>query len=683
MPTKVFYNGIQVTGEPFVSRSLQPIDMGNRWGMTETVTLNGIISGVYKPLVGYPGQSEVVGQSAQTGPTGLAHFITDIFKINFKPLQVKEGNTVYYDWPSAQVDSIDFEESKWSIGAPVKYTVKLKAHDLFYTNGSQIHVLDPSDNYSFNENEDGSVTVTHKVSAKGIKTGSASPFEQARRFVDQYVGVDHFEATWLGNPYFITNRKPTLLSKSESVNRLDGTYSVTENYKYYKDSLPTCLSCLDVDSNGDPVLVWQNDAQNFSSEDECRAYYGCSLSTPHLKSVQISQPRNASDEFNSVSYDVEYKAGQDDSNAIANLRNVVNTETKSTHRTYEKNIAYELLGSSSYHGWVYQTSLSVQEDDAANKISVKAKYQTGIEFDNPFFDFKISFSKDEITDISKYSINGELKSYGSRETKQKLLKEFKDTNYDTIETYLYNKITYSQVFETFGNESCPNCDKDKWDDNGYNNITDCRDDTANNCTSRVVNPYPVSLKWAENPDKATLNLTAEFSDKDYLPNAANAKYSVAVTSSKEVFKELPSANVDGVFILQDLNCDTATNTKVTVNGDAPHARASNTYDSSFKTVDMLALETLRSLKVTVADVVVPDDNTKYPGYGTYSKIKQKTDESDDTTFPYTFSLNEGYLHTPTTNNSTVASHFFFGNGRMGFTNVLKGFKRLPNYRFGY
>jgi hypothetical protein len=674
MPTKVFYNGIQVTGEPFVSRSIQPIDMGNRWGMTETITLNGIVSGVYRPLVGYPDQSEVVGQSAETGPTGLAHFITDIFKINFKPLQVKEGNTVYYDWPSAVVDSIDFEESKWSVGAPVKYTVKLKAHDLFHTNGNQIHVLNPSDNYSFTEGEDGSVTVTHKVSAKGIKTGSTSPFAQAQAFVDQYVGVDHFEATWLGNPYFITNRKPTLLSKSENVNRLEGTYSVTENYKYYQDSSLSCSQC---ESN-----AWQSDAENFSNEDECRAYYGCSLSTPHLKSVQISQSRSTSDEFNAISYDVSYKAGQDDSNAIANLRTIVNTETKASHRTYEKDIAQELLGSSAYHGWVYQVSLSLQENDAENTITVKAAYQTGTQFSNPYFDFKVDFSKDEITDISSYSINGDLKSYGSRGTKKKLLKEFKDLNYNTIETYLYNKVSSSQVFKTFGNEACANCDNGEWEDNGYANVAACR--VAENCTNRVINPYPKSLKWSENPDRATLNLTAQFSDADYLANAANAKYSVAVTSSKEVFKELPSANVDGVFALQDLNCSTATNTKITVNGDAPHKGPhTSTYDSSFKTADMLALETLKSLKTTVATKIVPDDPKYYDDGTKYSYVKQKTDDSDDTQFPYTFSLNEGYLHTPTTEQGLVSSPFFFGNGKMGFASVLKGYQRPKHFKFGY
>ena len=686
MPAKVFYNGTQVTGEPFVSRSLQPVDYGNRWGMAETITLNGIVSGVYKPLIGYPNTTGPVNSyGIESGPTGLAHFITDIFKTNFKPLQVKEGNTIYYDWPSAVVDSINFEESKWLMGTPVKYTVKLKANDLFYTNGNQNHVLEPSDNYSFAENEDGSVTVTHKVSAKGIKTGTTSSFEQARRFVDQYVGVDHFESTWLGNPYFIINRKPTLLNKSESIDRLGGTYSVTENYKYYQDSALSCSSC---ESN-----AWQSDAEGFSSEDECRAYYGCSLSTPHLKSIQITQSKNTSDEFNTINYNVEYKAGQDDSNAIANLRTIVNTETKATHRTYEKNIAFELLGNSNSHTKVYQTSISLQEDDAANKISVKATYQTGDSFiGNPYFDFKTDFAKDEVTDVSTYSINGDLKSFGSLETKKKLLKEFKDTNYDTIETYLYSRVANSQVFKTFGNEPCANCDNGEWEDNGYANLTACRE--TEDCTNRVINPYPQTLKWLENPYLGTLNITAEFSDADYLSYAANAKYNVTVASSKGVFKEIPSANVDGVFALQDLNCLTATNTKVSINGDAPHKGALATaYDStSYKTSDQAALAALGSLMTTVVNEMVPTQKSYYNAGTDPSKwtsfARHKTEDSDDTQFPYTFGLNEGYLHTSTMKNSEILSKFLFGT-RFGFGYNITEYQRpgkahgVQGVKFGY
>jgi len=104
---------------------------------------------------------------------------------------------------------------------------------------------------------------------------------------------------------------------------------------------------------------------------------------------------------------------------------------------------------------------------------------------------------------------------------------------------------------------------------------------------------------------------------------------------------------------------------------------------SFKTADILALETLRSLKTTVAGEIVPDDPKYYNNATTYSYVKQKTDDSDDTQFPYTFSLNEGYLHTPTTNNSAVSSHFLFGNGKMGFANVLTSYKRPVGFKFGY
>ena len=39
MPVQVYYNN-NLIGEPFISKSYAPMDFGNRWGMTETVTLN-------------------------------------------------------------------------------------------------------------------------------------------------------------------------------------------------------------------------------------------------------------------------------------------------------------------------------------------------------------------------------------------------------------------------------------------------------------------------------------------------------------------------------------------------------------------------------------------------------------------------------------------------------------------
>jgi hypothetical protein len=570
------------------------------------------------------------------------------------------------------VESIDFEESKWQVGAPVKYTVKLRAHDVFFTDT----VLDPSDNYSFSESEDGSVSVTHKVSAKGIKSGDLSPFERARVFVDKYVGKDHFEATWLGNPYFIANRKPTLLSRSENVNRLEGSYSITENYKYYTDSSASCSQCEDNE--------WQNDALNFASEDVCRAYYGCSLTIPHLKTVKIDQNMSSAEDFNTVSYSVEYKGDLDDASSIANLRTIVNTETLATHRTYEKDIAKELLGDINNHGKVYQISISIQEDESANKLSVKGVYQTGEagSITNPYFDFKIDFAKDEVTDISTYSINGDVKSFGNIETKKARLKAFKDTNYNNIENYLHTKVTNSEVFETFGNEPCADCDNGEWEDNSYASLAACRADK--NCTDRIVNPYSKNLKWSENPSKATLNISAEFSDADYLDNLANGKYSVDITSTKSLYKELPSANVDGVYALQKLNCNSATTTKITVNGDTPHK---GLYTDPFpgtndESPDLVANLVLQGLQSEVANKSVPSDPDAYnaaPSIHGYAK--EKVDESSDTQYPYTFSLSESYLHTPTLNNFQIIQGFPEGWAYMRQDQI--NYTRNPGYKFGY
>ena len=135
MPTKVYYNNTQITGEPFVSRSLTPIDYGDRWGMAETITLDGVISGVYRPEIS-PG---VFGN-----PTGLTHHISEIFKQNFKELKVLENGVTYYDFDSVTVQDISFSEDKWGVGSPVKYTVKLKAHDVFHLDA----VIDPEENTS-------------------------------------------------------------------------------------------------------------------------------------------------------------------------------------------------------------------------------------------------------------------------------------------------------------------------------------------------------------------------------------------------------------------------------------------------------------------------------------------------------------------------------------------------------
>ena len=623
MPVKVYYNNQQITGEPYVSRSLTPMDYGDRWGMTEAITLNGVISGVHE-----------VG-SVKT--TGLAIHITDIFKQNFKSLQVYDDGVLlpHFDFASVQVEDISFDKDKWGIGAPVKYTVKLKAYDVFHTDT----VTEPEDSYAFTEGEDGSVSVIHKISAKGIKSGNYSPLHRAITFVNKHVGVNHYGVC---DPIFMSNKEPVLLSKTESVNRLEGTYSVTENYKYNSDA--TGLQ-------------------------------------PYLKTHKLSQNQSTTEDFHTVDYDIEYTT--DDVHGIDSLRTVVNNETAAGARTYEKHIASELLGSSSMEDKVYQVSINLQEDEDANKITLKATYQTGmVDLSDGYFDYKVDFGKDEVTSQSTYSINGDFQTFGSVGSRSKALKVFKDTYYDTIESYLAGKITSSQVFKSFGNDACANCDGGGWQTDANNPsefTTEAGCKIFYQCSQRVINPYPQTIKWSENPNKATLNISAEFSDADYIAEIANAKYNVSVTSPKHLIKEIPSANVDGVYVLQDLNCISAGNTKVAINGEVPHGIYVNTDGfpgTNNASADMVAHDRLRVLAVDVGNVAVPNDPLKYSN-GHFNK--EPMDLSDDASFPYTFSISEGWLHSPTLDNMTILYPLdlkvHFGHN----TN----YTRAPGFKFGY
>jgi len=594
------------------------MDYGDRWGMTEAITLNGVISGLY----------EVGGVKT----TGLAVHITDIFKQNFKSLQVYDDGVLlpHFDFASVQVEDISFDKDKWGIGAPIKYTVKLKAYDVFHTDT----VIEPEDSYAFVESEDGSVGVVHKVSAKGIKSGNYSPLHRAITFVNKHVGVNHYGVC---DPIFMSNKEPVLLSKTESVNRLEGTYSVTENYKYHSDA--TGLQ-------------------------------------PYLKTHKLSQNQSTTEEFHTVDYDVEYTT--DDAHGIDSLRAVINNETAAGAQIYEKHIASELLGSSSMYDKVYQVSISLQEDEDANKITFKGTYQTGmVDLSDGYFDYKIDFGKDEVTSLSTYSINGDFQSFGTIGSKSKALKVFKDTYYDTIEDYLAVKITSSQVFKTFGNETCSQCDDDAWV-GSFSSEAQCK--TSYQCTQRVINPYPKTIKWAENPNKGTLNISADFSDADYISEIANTKYNVSVTSPKNLVKEVPSANVDGVFVLQDLNCLSAANTKVAVNGEAPHGIYVNTDGfpgASDKSADHVAHERLRVLAVDVGLAVVPNDPSKY-SHGGKTFSKELMDTSDDVSFPYSFSISEGWLHSPTLHNMSILSPLNFKTLAHSVN-----YTRAPGFKFGY
>ena len=207
-----------------------------------------------------------------------------------------------------------------------------------------------------------------------------------------------------------------------------------------------------------------------------------------------------------------------------------------------------------------------------------------------------------------------------------------------------------------------------------------------NCSQREISPYPKNIKWSENIDLGTFNVSAEFSDEDYSPQVANLKWSVSETNTKHIMKEQASANIDGVFALQDLNCESAQNTKISVNGERQHEVGGDTAFSNppnYTTQDYVAHTAVRLVADQVAALAVPKDAKAY-SKGNLNFARELIDESDDATYPYSFSANRSYLHTPTLHNFELLG-FIHVHGPM-LTAQHQGdtdFERGKGYKFGY
>jgi hypothetical protein len=88
-------------------------------------------------------------------------------------------------------------------------------------------VTDPQDVWTFNEEDGKMVNASHRVSAKGVKTGSTNPLVTARHFVTgRATGC-------IGNlGVFNTGGNAFLTARTEDINKAENIYGLTENYAF-------------------------------------------------------------------------------------------------------------------------------------------------------------------------------------------------------------------------------------------------------------------------------------------------------------------------------------------------------------------------------------------------------------------------------------------------------------------
>ena len=205
----ITYNGLYPWGSgvngdstPYVSVDVEEVWSAGKLGTIRTVTLNGTLP---------------------SGGLGRIPQITNTFLNNFKPFSAPN---IYM--PYAVVQDVTFGTQNY-IGK-VDYSITLKDFS-----GFLLGVNNPVDEISFQTEQDGSVTASHKISALGIPTtayNAEQAFLNAKSFVQSRTGSAPILAY---DPIFAATTNRTnlfLLAQQETINRALGVYGINETWKY-------------------------------------------------------------------------------------------------------------------------------------------------------------------------------------------------------------------------------------------------------------------------------------------------------------------------------------------------------------------------------------------------------------------------------------------------------------------
>ena len=217
--TQLFYNNIQIlSGQatPLVGKQESNIRYGERWATKTSITLHGQITGC--------GFASLVGQQ---------NSLINAFSLDFQNFQIKEGANIILNKPFCFVKSINFPSSDYK--GPLDYSISLDCYEENLFTGVY-GILDPIDQWQFEESKDGIITATHIISANGFNTtnGASNALSNAMSFVNSKTGINQNI-----QPHFISTPSGVnfcLKSRAEKIDRFGGNYAITETYigdKYY------------------------------------------------------------------------------------------------------------------------------------------------------------------------------------------------------------------------------------------------------------------------------------------------------------------------------------------------------------------------------------------------------------------------------------------------------------------
>lgn len=494
------YNGkvvpVQNTGPtPYVSLNDEVLKYGDRWGLIHKIILNGTITGCsFSNLY-----------SAQTGLVG-------IFSDSYKTLQVFEsvdGADDYYQvfsFSGCSIDSIAFDEGNYNSRA--NYSVELTSYPSGLTGffSGVYGVIEPRDEISISEGEDGVGIINRTISAKGFVTTTIDDaINNAKNYVANRTGINSVlsinQISGFQNSGSFT---PVLTEVSENLDRLSLVYSIDQTYRFKMITGDT------------------ESASNYNFNN----YY--------LTSYSTNLTSGAGEDFVSADIQGEIRAGITGATGDLLLSGLVNQ--LSGLNPYA--VISGKYGSPNGLSFCQDPiRFSVSQDLKNRKINFNASYDN-LDFYNSsnskfcfsgcYFDATIIHDVNEITKITTVQVKGEIKGRGSSTNR-----------YENTLAYLGvllkggSSATEPRLFD-FANDYYT----------GY---------LGTSTPTFALNINPLNLVVDSNPIVGTISIDASFDNKDKFLGLGLSDYSIVYEPYNTLFSYASSCNDSIKHLAVDMN----------------------------------------------------------------------------------------------------------------------------------
>ena len=504
------YFGFEGMPTPYVSRSQEMVYYGTKWCQLTTITLDG-------QIIGSQETAPHLQKGADLNTIAIKNDREKIlsgFRNSFQNLAIYENSTAYKIFNTCAVKDLSFSPSNW--GAQ-DYSITLECFDDDEFLGA-FGVLEPQDSVSFTDNEDGTVAISHTISAQGFNANGLEPITNANNFVNSRTGYNVNKVI----PEFITgieNENLVITNISRDANRIDATYSTTIDYIVQTGAIG------EIPVSGDLTA-----GEGFVSI------------------IDASVNSGINDDF--ITVDVNYTLQGDKYCSPTVLRD----------NFPPTGVLWKIATGAAQIEELATVPLSLSVEDTANTnhaIKVNASFDNNTIFEDlgsdVYFDYNVDVSTDDITDQASVSINGEIKARGNTQDqfalKSGYFPQIKD-NLFLLAQRVYTGINYNTLYSNTG-----------WSLNPL-------------ATS-------ISYEFDEIGNKITLNASFNNKDwlpaapDGFAGGFRDFSYSVNVTPPITQYTVKPSCNENGQYGLFDLGTTNREKINLNINSNYPVSYATS------------------------------------------------------------------------------------------------------------